>query len=159
MDYAIAGIINAKTGEIIETVTRPQDKTALRLKVRDVFNVQHGADAFFAFELDLAVDNTAWVMQKMKSTNTTALQSLRYRYQLGQAHKNVLRVESELALAKEVKNESTAVFGDHPAKLELILHCLDNEIRHAAELVDSAKYRVHRLTNKLKELQTQTHQP
>lgn len=138
-DVIIAGIINCRTGEIIETVTRSADKTALRLKVRDELNKEHGKDAFYAFELNTALGFSLSYLRKLMKSDDPALtreiQLLNARYKVHQTTENLARLEKEVSVGEDAFDKCCALFENGSPELSFVQDGLETELDERREAV------------------------
>lgn len=147
-DVIISGIINTQTGDITETVlsseqNRSRRKTALRLKVRDELNKQHGPNAFMTFDFETSIGcDLSYIRKHMVSKEPALLQTLeqhRDRYMLVQATQRLASTEKTLATTREVLNECSALYQDNETKLFIIEEAMEEEIRTIEKSISSQK--------------------
>jgi hypothetical protein len=134
MSAIVAGILNTRTGEVLETTDNASAKTRLLLKVRDEMNVEHGKGAFMVFDFDSTggMGNLDYVRRNLLADNPAILkdvEALKAAYNLEQTQIRMDRLKAELAMAEEAKAQCLAVFGDNDsAKREFVDGALSEEI-------------------------------
>ena len=160
-DIIIAGILNCTTGEITETVTKPSEKTALRLKVRDVLNKEHGRDAFYAFELDTSLGFSLSYIKKLMKTDdtftplTTPIRLLNARYKTHKAAEQFENAKAAYKLGEETYDKCCEIFKDNPKELEFIQNGLEEELGDRRDAVNNCEFdlaRFQKLTHDLENL-------
>jgi len=163
MSLIIAGIINTQTGEISDTVTRSDNrsadaraKTYLRLKVRDELNTEFGKNAFMSFELDSALTNISYIkgfMPKNKDV-TRELDLLNAKYQLTRAQNAVDMRNKEITLAETAQETALSAFvgNDDETNLqrEFITEHIDVGLHELYERRDESQSSVNRWESKIK---------
>jgi hypothetical protein len=156
-DIIIAGILNCTTGEITETVTKPSEKTALRLKVRDVLNKEHGRDAFYAFELDTSLGfSLSYIKKLMKSDDTSLINPLRLlnaRYKTHEAAEQFENAKAAYKLGEETYDKCCEIFKDNPKELEFIQNGLEEELGDRRDTVSRCEFDLGRYKKLTKELE------
>lgn len=159
-DIIIAGIIDTRTGEITETVTRQKNKVALRLKVRDELNVEYGRDTFMVFELDSILGaNLSYIYKKMKTDDPAAthqLELLNIRYLIHNKTENLARLEKELSIGENAFDKCCALFEPGSAELEFTESGLERELDEYRQTVEDCKYNLQRLRERLAEMESST---
>lgn len=156
MSIIIAGIIDTRTGKISDTVTRPQEKTALRLKVRDELNVEHGKDTFMAFELDTALGfNFTFLRNKMQTTDpqaTAELELLHARYQHHRTTELLANKKAELATCEDAMDKCLALFPQGSTANEFIDNGLSDALVELRNDIDSCSHRLRQWETKVQAL-------
>ena len=142
-DAIVAGILDCRTGEIIETVTRATEKTALRLKVRDELNKEHGKDAFYAFELDTALGfNLSYLRMLMKSNDpalTLEVELLSARYKVYQTTQQLARLEKEVTACEDAFDKCCELFENGSLEQEFVQCGLEDELTDRRDSVSGCK--------------------
>lgn len=150
----IAGILNCTTGEITETVTKVSEKTALRLKVRDVLNKEHGRDAFYAFELDTTLGfNMSYIQKLMKSDDTSLirpLELLNARYKTHKAAEHLENAKAALTLGEATYDKCCEMFENNSKELEFIQNGLEEELGDRRDTLSSCEFDLVRFQNEQK---------
>jgi hypothetical protein len=153
----VAGILNCTTGEITETVTKASQKTALRLKVRDVLNKEHGRDAFYAFELDTALGfNMSYVKKLMKSDDdalTRPLALLNAQYKTHEAAEHLKNAKAALALGEATYDKCCEMFENNSKELEFIQNGLEEELSDRRDTLNSCEFDLVRFQKRTEELE------
>jgi len=152
----VAGILDTRTGEVIETTNNASAKTRLFLRVRDELNVEHGAGAFMVFEFNSmgGSGNLNYVRRNMQTTEQSALKHvelLKVRYNVANTRQSLDCAKSALNLTKRVRDECLALYsGDGNAdKWDLVNDTFStalDECQDNVELLNS------QLTRQLKRL-------
>ncbi|MDS1821019.1 hypothetical protein QX249_10145 [Vibrio parahaemolyticus] len=152
----VAAIIDTRSGEIIETVTQPKDKTRLYLKVRDELNSEHGRDTFLTLDFSSCQPNTTWVQGKMQNKDPEAFKEatrLSLEYKIWEKKKNITRIEGELAKLEETQNECLALYDDSAQdKREIVSDAFSGQIEETEEELRDQKNVLAKLHNLLKKL-------
>lgn len=159
MSTIIAGIIDTRTGAITDTVTHPQDKTALRLKVRDELNVAHGKGAFMAFELDTSLGFNLGYLRKHMQTDdpqaTLALELLNARYQLHKTSTLLDKKKQELATCEDANDKCLALFTVGSVASEFVYDGLSDALEEMRNDIDRAACRLRQWETKVQALSQQ----
>lgn len=111
----VAGIINTRTGEIVETTNNPSAKTRLNLRARDELNAEHGKGTFMVFEFNSmgGMGNLDYVRRNMRTDDAAALANLellRARYKVAETIRSIERVTAEMTKLQEVRDECMALY-------------------------------------------------
>lgn len=160
MSAIVAGIINTRTGEIIETTDNSSAKVRLSLKVRDELNAEHGKDAFMVFELNLmgGMGNVEFVKNKMQPGTEAAMRELdrlQAIWRLEQTQKELDRAQAELSVAEQAKDECLELFSmgvNAAEKREFVDDALSEAMDEMANTVRELKERLGRYRRRVNEL-------
>lgn len=159
----VAGIIDTRTGEILETVTKPSEKTRLHLKVRDELDPEHGRFAFMTFELNSmgGLGNLDFIRRNMLSDDPDILKGvylLNARYDVASLSKSLDRAEAELALAEQVKEECLALYNDNAEKRSVVEDAFSHEEEESQEAVRSISFQLRQRKDRLRKLESELNQ-
>lgn len=161
-DVIVAGIVNCRTGEIIETVTRATEKTALRLKVRDELNKEHGKDAFYAFELDTALGFSLSYLRKLMKSDEPALtlevQLLNARYKVHQTTQQLARLEDEVTAGESAYEKCCELFENGSSELDFVQSGLEDELTERRDSVSDCKSDLARYKKSVTEFEARINQ-
>ncbi|WP_415912445.1 hypothetical protein [Neptuniibacter sp. QD37_11] len=148
-NLVIAGIIDTRNGEIIETLTRPGNKTALRLKVRDELNKEQGANTFISFELDSCIGiNLDFIKRQLKTDNHACINELkRYRalINIERYQKGLEGIAANIAKTEVVYNTCLAAFDEtDSASRELVEDAFESSFTDLREQEAEVKHSLRR---------------
>jgi hypothetical protein len=151
MNSIVAGIINTITGEILDTVTNPSQKTSLRLKARDELNIGNDKDTFMVFEFN-SLNNIVYIKKNMKADEPKAvleLDRLHCLYTTEVSENNHSRMLNSLEMANETRDECENLFKANPFKLNFVLDAIDNEIENITDEISDVKSTIFNLNRRL----------
>jgi len=155
-NIVVAGIINRKTGEIVETTTKVSEKTAIRLKVRDELGCKHGRGDYMGFEFN-SLCNMSYYKRNMLTDDPSALlelQKLNIKYQIDKTKTALDRSKQEQAFIDETFNSIAILFKgeEHKAQLELVSELFDDKEKEQSEIIKSQHSQLTFLKTKLDSL-------
>lgn len=134
-----ACIINTKTGEISDTITRA-DSTALRLKVRDELIPAHGANSFMTVEFRIASFNLRYLKTRLSSdADLNPVTLLWLQYQLHHQQRVIDSRQADYTLAVDAKKDVQARYADNIPMQTLLEDLLDDAIVERGNELNEAK--------------------
>ena len=152
-ETVIAGIIDCRTGEIIETATTKVQKRPFPLKVRDELNAVHGKDAFYAFDFELALGfSLSYIRKLMKSDDpqlTHELVRLHLLYKIANLKNNIATYQSNLEKYESAAEKCCALFDSGSTELSFVSEALEEQIEEHRQSLSTLQYNYTSLKEKL----------
>jgi len=156
----VAGIVDTRTGEIVETTVNPSAKVRLSLRARDELNAEHGKGTFAVFEFNSmgGMGNLDYLRRNLRTDNPDALKAverLRARYNVADTERAMERVTAELTLTQSVRDECMAMYeqsGD-AQKRAIVEDAFSDELDGLQDELNSLRYQRAQCLKSLRSLE------